>query len=43
MRGFIIGLFGFLLIGLCHAAWAQTYPTKPIRLQASPELVDTSG
>ena len=22
----------FLLIGLCHAASAQTYPTKPIRL-----------
>jgi tripartite-type tricarboxylate transporter receptor subunit TctC len=32
MRRFIVGLFGFLLISLCHAVLAQAYPTKPIRL-----------
>ncbi|MGH8620525.1 MAG: Bug family tripartite tricarboxylate transporter substrate binding protein [Burkholderiales bacterium] len=32
MKRFTVALFGFLLISLGHAALAQTYPTKPIRL-----------
>ena len=32
MKRFATPIFGFLLIGLCHMALAQTYPTKPVRV-----------
>jgi tripartite-type tricarboxylate transporter receptor subunit TctC len=32
MKRFMLGSFGFLLISLCHALLAQTYPVKTVRI-----------